>query len=759
MRAFWLGLVALLVASGSHAQGTIQQSGPIVPFHSPAWFGNGIVADAGTPQAPFLDSIGLFGGASCPFGVSSQTGPGMSLTAYSQLSICQTLTATTFNFNGLNGQANPSVFFNIGGVTYPFPGPGNGNVLGPGTAISGDLACFNGVTGTLLSDCGPPAASINAAAQAGSNAGAKIAAAIAKLPAGGGTIDATGLIGTQTISTAIVIPANTFVQFPCGAVYTQSAIITLSGISSAIRGCPTGIGVGNAQGSTRFIEASGANLSQMVLVAGSQAYVGFLILDGNKSNNAANPNLNITADHFYIDSVTSQNSAGAGIAITSTGTSDQACCGSFQNVAAMFNAGDGVYCTGTTDTFIALSSFENNSGGSGLELNNCAGTRISTYDFGGNAIGLWVHGAAFSPGVSEGSNNQIIGIGQFGNNAAQDILLDGSSGGTYGNTITGANFIGSSTRTSNTYASIEIANNGTGGNVISGVGITSTPSHTFSSAIYIHGSEGPDTVSNVRTLNPFGAATFNIPTNTALDEGCDTNAGTCLTTFGNYLKPTFIGNASGYAATAQTAGANAADQFALDLQNPSGAAFTTVTEDWRAGANVIGRTFAQQNNTGLGGSFIISTSNSGGAVTSGFQLDQNQNVSLLGAAYAGCSSLTTSGAGQILCAPVITGITAGAAAQIGTGGTTVCAALHVCDSYSGEVTIAAGTGSPTAGTLFTVNFSNARTNKPNCVVQISGGVTFLAPSQTETTTTLAVAVGVGLTASTNYTVDYHCGGV
>lgn len=160
MHRLWLTIAALLTLCGGQAfaQGAVQQSGPVVPFHAAGWYANGVVVDAGAPTTPYLNSLGLFNGASCPFGVSSQTTPGTSTSAYSLFSICQTDSATTLSFTGVNGNPAPNVFFNVGGVNYPFPGPGNGTVLGPSTSIVSDVACFNNTTGTVLKDCGalPP---------------------------------------------------------------------------------------------------------------------------------------------------------------------------------------------------------------------------------------------------------------------------------------------------------------------------------------------------------------------------------------------------------------------------------------------------------------------------------------------------------------------------------------------------------------------------------------------------------------------------
>ena len=128
MRGLWanlaaaLGAALLFTSAPALAQGgAIQQSGPVTPFHAGVWFSNGVLADGGTPTTPFLNSLGLFGGSSCPFGISSQSGPGANTSPGGLFTICQTATTTTFNFAGVNGSGAPNVYFNIGGALFPFP--------------------------------------------------------------------------------------------------------------------------------------------------------------------------------------------------------------------------------------------------------------------------------------------------------------------------------------------------------------------------------------------------------------------------------------------------------------------------------------------------------------------------------------------------------------------------------------------------------------------------------------------------------------
>ena len=152
--ALVLAAFVVLTASAAGAQ-AVKQSGAIVPYHAPAWYGNGQMGDGGSVASPFISTLALFNGASCPLSISSQTGPGVSAAPAGLLTICQTATQTVFTIAGINGQATPSVFFNIGGTLYPFPGGGGGGgVVGPGVTIVGDVACWNNLIGTLLSDCG-----------------------------------------------------------------------------------------------------------------------------------------------------------------------------------------------------------------------------------------------------------------------------------------------------------------------------------------------------------------------------------------------------------------------------------------------------------------------------------------------------------------------------------------------------------------------------------------------------------------------------
>lgn len=236
-----IGALALPVAAC--AQGAVQQSGAITAYHAPYWFSNGVVGDGGYPTKPFLNALGLFNGSNCPLGVSSQTGPGVSTSPYSLFTLCQTNTTSTLTFAGVNGQANPAVYFNIGGVNYGFPGPGNGDVDGPASAVNGNLACFNTTSGKLIKDCGVgfPIPQANGGTGTTSIASLITGSTVATAPLSGTEL----LLGTQsaaqrkitTASIAALAVASPYLAINVatyGAVGNSSAAADTIGFTNAI---------------------------------------------------------------------------------------------------------------------------------------------------------------------------------------------------------------------------------------------------------------------------------------------------------------------------------------------------------------------------------------------------------------------------------------------------------------------------------------------------------------------------------------------
>ena len=108
--------------------------------------------------------------------------------------------------------------------------------FGPVTLPDGSSANLNKIgIHSLLGD-----GYVAAANFAGADVGAKIAAAIAVLPAAGGIVDARGLTGT--LSTGFTVPANVTVLLGAGT-YTSSATVTLTLGSAGASGRVSGSGV------------------------------------------------------------------------------------------------------------------------------------------------------------------------------------------------------------------------------------------------------------------------------------------------------------------------------------------------------------------------------------------------------------------------------------------------------------------------------------------------------------------------------------
>ncbi|MDE2097078.1 MAG: hypothetical protein KGL39_07515 [Patescibacteria group bacterium] len=130
------------------------QSGVATPGHLYVNVVPSVAKDAGTPSNPQVNSLGMYNGPNYPFCINSLTSPGApaSGTQYALLCMGISNSQATITLQGNNGLATPPFYMNINGTLYPFPGSGSGNVVGPSSSTDGDLAVFNGVTGTLIKD-------------------------------------------------------------------------------------------------------------------------------------------------------------------------------------------------------------------------------------------------------------------------------------------------------------------------------------------------------------------------------------------------------------------------------------------------------------------------------------------------------------------------------------------------------------------------------------------------------------------------------
>lgn len=168
----------------------------------------------------------------------------------------------------------------------------------------------------------------------------------------------------------------------------------------------------------------------------------------------------------------------------------------------------------------------------------------------------------------------------------------------------------------------------------------------------------------------------------------------------------------------------------------------------------------------------LAAARGGAGTVNGVLAGNGSGVVSQGAASGLSNGTTGSGAVALATSPALTSptvttiagqhaissITLGSSAQVGAGATVACAASHVCDSFSGVITLTTGTGSLSSGVLYTVNFADTRTNLANCAISQNAlsGVNLSGLNWTPTTS--AVAVSGTAAASSTYTETYVCGG-
>ena len=192
----------------------------------------------------------------------------------------------------------------------------SGVVTGSGT--SGQPAVWNGANSIAAS----PAVRY-ADQYAGATAGAKIIAAIADLPAGGGTVTGCGLAGAQTISSAISLTNNVTLRLCNGSIYTFSGSgqITLSAGSALlcdVFGIPSTPNLGclfvnNTTSLTPVVVANGA-------IGAVIENIGF---DGNSRTNSLGSAIQFasgagTTNRIYLRNISIVNWKGYGIELNDT---------------------------------------------------------------------------------------------------------------------------------------------------------------------------------------------------------------------------------------------------------------------------------------------------------------------------------------------------------------------------------------------------------------------------------------------------------
>jgi len=368
----------------------------------------------------------------------------------------------------------------------------------------------------------------------GADAGARIAAALDDLPPEGGVVDARGLTGMQSITTALRIgaPGGKATSLLLGpAVFRTTRTLTVY-TNSSIVGIPIGSMGGDVTGTNSLIQAAdGARLNAVIQLGdgtreghGSQSVLQDLVVDGNKDADGTGDGASAAilvnlSQRVELFRVTAQNSKGHGIVFLSGDSppfAGESCCAKLAKVMSVFNRLDGLFAYFSEDLFVVQSEFEGN-GVAGVELDNSPACRIANSDLGGNLFGLYAYGVSGGKG---GGLNIITG-NQFGNTGNDLAIVDfGAGRGATDNVIAGNSFIPGPGRPPDTYDAIHIqdsSGNAVTGNVVTG-GSTAdrlwAGIHIFQTA---RGRGGANAVSgNVVNGAPGTGGAINVPPSTKL---------------------------------------------------------------------------------------------------------------------------------------------------------------------------------------------------------------------------------------------------
>jgi hypothetical protein len=293
--------------------GQIVQTGTITPGHALIWTTDGVAQDGGPAIAGLATEYGVVKNGGIAFAANS----GVSPETYTQVGFGVSSTGTvTFYANSFGeGAPEASVYFNINGSVYAFPGSGDGNVVGPISATAGDIAVFNGTTGALLADGGVLSTNI---VQGPSSA---VSGHVATFNGTGGKLIADGgfsvssavqpVLGESTLAAALfalggasLSAANTFAGLQTlapGAILAQSGSTALTSTVSGTGTSTSGDGgwfhlfnitSDNINAGGNFVDglAVGHNYGGSAAQGGRQAIAGQLFFNSATSSSNSNRN-------------------------------------------------------------------------------------------------------------------------------------------------------------------------------------------------------------------------------------------------------------------------------------------------------------------------------------------------------------------------------------------------------------------------------------------------------------------------------------
>jgi hypothetical protein len=156
LAVLWAAIL-LFTPAAVRAQGALQQLGPLVPGHAIMGVQSGQVMDAGSslpvPSNPGtrLQGLGVVnsGLGDCQW----STYPSVATPQYAQL--CSGFDGSgnaLITYDNLGGMPVGTLSLRLNGTLYPLPTVGGGNVVGPGTSTTKNLATYADPSGKLLAN-------------------------------------------------------------------------------------------------------------------------------------------------------------------------------------------------------------------------------------------------------------------------------------------------------------------------------------------------------------------------------------------------------------------------------------------------------------------------------------------------------------------------------------------------------------------------------------------------------------------------------
>lgn len=461
----WIAAALLLLAGPALAQTSLLQGGQWNSGHVPLYSSPGgsqpVVQDSGTAAGGGpgvgLSELGLTvrGTGTAPY-ANAGTGPFFTNlcdydapttnpTGYHYLCLSPNAQGGgLIVYGAAGGASNLPLTFNVNGTSYAFPFV-VGGIVGPGTTVSGDVACWNNTAGTLLKDCG--AFPVNAGTTnqlAWYSASGSVVSGLATANNGVLVTSAGGVPSIGATIPSSVTVANTVIQ------------TTATG-TNAIALAPLNVTVSSYTDQQQFSFVAANTSSGAVTVNVNSVGAGALYLPNGTTQVT---NKMIVAGQFY---TVARVNALSGFVLNASL--------SRPSTIQVFTSGSGTYTTPPGAIQIKVRAVGGGGAGSGSGTGGGTGSTGSATTFDtltANGGGGGVQGGNSSTGgtASGGDVNLTGGSGQGGNNTVTNM-----TGGQGGSSAFGGNGGGASGGNAGRAAA---ANTGSGGGGAFGDGATSS---------------------------------------------------------------------------------------------------------------------------------------------------------------------------------------------------------------------------------------------------------------------------------------------